>query len=477
MALLKYFKPRQNDSLPDHKSCPSLTAKELKSANDSVSNCHVKSTDRQKYSAYSAEERAQIGKYAAENGPTRASKYFSKILKKNVPEPTARRFRAEYVKKLEELSKNTNGSPVVLKALPTKARGRPLLLGPDLDSAVKEYVESTRKVGGVVNTTLVMAGAEGIVAARDRSLLVANGGHIEITKAWAASLLQRMGYVKRKGSNAGKVSQPHLEELREIFLADIQAEVLMNDIPPDLIFNWDQTGLHLVSTSEWTMNRSGAKVVVISKSDDKRQVTAVLAGTLSGEFLTPQILYQGKTNRCHPKASAPSGWDIWHSENHWSNEDTMKRYLLKVVVPYLNTKRQELHLASSHPALAIFDCFKGQTTPEFLLLLEEHNIFFVQVPANCTDRLQPLDVSVNKPIKDHLRKSFHSWYASEVQKQLLSGVPLASVKVDVSASAIKAKSLHWFVSAWESLKDRPEIIINGFKKTGIYDAVNAAITD
>ena len=196
------------------------------------------------------------------------------------------------------------------------------------------------------------------------------------------------------------------------------------------------------------MNHSGAKVLVISKSDDKRQVTAMLASTLTGEFLMPQILYQGKTNRCHLKSSTPSGWDVWHSENHWSNEETMKRYLFKVVVPFLDAKRKELNLVSSHPALAIFDCFKGQTTPEFLSLLEEHNILSVQVPANCTDRLQPLDVSVNKPMKDHLRKCFHSWYAGEVQKQLLSGVPLSSVTVDVSASVIKATSLHWFQKGW-----------------------------
>ena len=48
------------------KSCPLLTTKELKSANNSVSNCNVKSTDCQNYNAYSAEERAQIGKYTAE---------------------------------------------------------------------------------------------------------------------------------------------------------------------------------------------------------------------------------------------------------------------------------------------------------------------------------------------------------------------------------------------------------------------------
>ena len=51
------------------------------------------------------------------------------------------------------------------------------------------------------------------------------------------------------------------------------------------------------------------------------------------------------------------------------------------------------------------------------------------------------------------------------------------MKIDVSAFVIKEKSLHWFVSAWESLRDRPEIIVNSFRKAGIYDAVNAAITD
>ena len=47
-----------------------------------------------------------------------------------------------------------------------------------------------------------MAAASGLVAARCSGLLQEHGGHIEITKAWAKSLLKRMGYVKRKGSNA-----------------------------------------------------------------------------------------------------------------------------------------------------------------------------------------------------------------------------------------------------------------------------------
>ena len=84
-------------------------------------------------------------------------------MKKKVPEPTARQLKAEYIEKMKELGKisaDSATSPVVEEALPVKVQGRLLLLGPDLDRCVKEYVESTRKIGGVVNTNLVMAGAE-----------------------------------------------------------------------------------------------------------------------------------------------------------------------------------------------------------------------------------------------------------------------------------------------------------------------------
>ena len=56
------------------------------------------------------------------------------------------------------------------------------------------------------------------------------------------------------------------------------------------------------------------------------------------------------------------------------------------------------------PALAIFDSFKGQTTPDIISILQSHNIIAVQVPANCNDKLQPLDVSLNKPVKDEMKK-------------------------------------------------------------------------
>ena len=52
-----------------------------------------------------AEERVIIGRYTAENGPTCASKHLSKLLRKSISEPSAGRYKNEYLLKLNELLK------------------------------------------------------------------------------------------------------------------------------------------------------------------------------------------------------------------------------------------------------------------------------------------------------------------------------------------------------------------------------------
>jgi len=69
----------------------------------------------------------------------------------------------------------------------------------------------------------------------------------------------------------------------------------MEDIPADLIINWDHTGLKYVPVSNYTMEHKGAKRVEIAGSDDKRQLTALFSCTLDEKFLPPQVIYAGKS--------------------------------------------------------------------------------------------------------------------------------------------------------------------------------------
>ena len=167
-------------------------------------------------------------------------------------------------------------------------------------------METQRKVGTAINSAVVMAAAEGIVSAQDITKLVEHRGHINITKSWAKSLLNRMGFVKRKCSTSvGKISLADYEEVKDVFIADVATELLFRDIPKEFVLNWDQTGLSILPTGNWTMEKHGAKSVPIAHTDDKRHITAVLAANATGEYLPPQLIYKGKTTRCHPHAKFP----------------------------------------------------------------------------------------------------------------------------------------------------------------------------
>ena len=148
--------------------------------------------------------------------------------------------------------------------------GRPLLLGEDLDKQVRDYVKYLWERSTAVNTAVVIAAAEGIVMNKNANLLSCNGGGILLTKDWAKNLLRRMGMVKRRVSTKAKVNVEEFEALKEEFLLCIKNIASLDEIPPALIINWDQTGINYVPVSSWTMAVEGSKRVELVGKDDKR---------------------------------------------------------------------------------------------------------------------------------------------------------------------------------------------------------------
>ena len=74
----------------------------------------------------------------------------------------------------------------------------------------------------------------------------------------------------------------------------------------------------------------------------------------------------------------------------------MLMYIAEIIVQFVNRKREDLELNNDHPALAIFDHFKGQLMDRVRQALEDHNIHSVLIPAVYTGELQPMDIFVNR---------------------------------------------------------------------------------
>ena len=99
---------------------------------------------------------------------------------------------------------------------------------------------------------------------------------------YAESLLQQIGYVKRKGMKADRKLLAEFDQVNEAFMKRVVDAVKENKIEPQLVINFDQTGVKLVPTSEWTVAAEEANQAEITGCDDKCEITAVLGISLTG---------------------------------------------------------------------------------------------------------------------------------------------------------------------------------------------------
>ena len=93
------------------------------------------------------------------------------------------------------------------------------------------------------------------------------------------------------------------------------------------------------------------------------------------------------------------------------------------------------------------------------------------LPANTTDRLQPLNLSINKAAKDFLWDKFRQWYAKAVSKSLQKGLDGGIKPVEMPAGVMKELGAKWLVAFYDYTSIHPELVINGFKEAGIVHAL------
>ena len=109
-------------------------------------------------------------------------------------ESTVRLFKKKYLEAVKRRAAQGDSSPV--SSIPSKKMGRPLTLG-NIDPQVQQYIRALRQAEAPVGTSVIIAAAKGIVMSIDQTLLVENGGHIQLTKTWAQSLMHRMGLAEK----------------------------------------------------------------------------------------------------------------------------------------------------------------------------------------------------------------------------------------------------------------------------------------
>ena len=129
---------------------------------------------RDSYVTTSEELKVKVAKYAAEDGASASLRHLKSAQELDLKESTVRGWVTTYQKRLDS-------KPLTVSVLSEKSRGRPLLVGSELEEQVKSFVGQLRSSWAVVNSAIVRAAARDIILAKDANLLEENEG-INLTK-------------------------------------------------------------------------------------------------------------------------------------------------------------------------------------------------------------------------------------------------------------------------------------------------------
>lgn len=143
------------------------------------------------------------------------------------------------------------------------------------------------------------------------------------------------------------------------------------------------------------------------------------------------------------------------------------------ICPYVANVREEYDLPLGQKSLLVFDCFRGQITKDFRSLLKSKRLLYATVPPNCTDKLQPMDLSVNKCAKDFLKSEFQQFYAAEVVNQSGPEGENTCIKVDLSLTRMKELGAKWtFIKLYDYIKSKPDIVRNDFIESSYHTQIS-----
>lgn len=169
-----------------------------------------------------------------------------------------------------------------------------------------------------------------------------------------------------------------------------QMHVAFGKYGKDLTLAADETPIRSVAQNRTTIARVGTESVKIRKvGNEKEQLTAMLAISVSGKKLVPMIIKKGKTQRCLSTLNLGTDQIGAFSKNGWIHGDLMIKFLQESVLPY----------SQGRPCALSLDDFDAHWTIEVQQFADINNIELIHVPPGVTSKFQSLDVRINGILK------------------------------------------------------------------------------
>lgn len=261
-------------------------------------------------------------------------------------------------------------------------------------------------------------------------------------------LLGKWGISYRRRTHKAQRTRFNQEVVYD-FINYFHDKIKMLNVRYEDVYNCDQTNVPYSMESSYTYAKKGSKSISIVGAETTNRVTVMLACNLDGKRkLDPYIIFTGsdkKTGRIrrdfNTKKDLDQNCEYGIQEKGWMDEVQMLRWIEIVWKPHVATINRLTFL--------LLDENASHMTTKVRKAFEMCNTEIEIIPGGYTSQLQALDVGINKPFKNYIRREFDEWLMHNLH------LPLKPSRLNVS---------NWVSKAYADVKQ--STIINSFRKIG-----------
>jgi hypothetical protein len=327
-----------------------------------------------------------------------------------------------------------------------RGAGRPLSYNADMEQLIVQWILEARDLQLPVQRKMIQRKAMAIISPEHPNFRASDG--------WLQKFMRRNSLSLRKHTSIQQNLPAGLERKLEKFIDEVKTFREQHNFPDNLIINMDETPIFFDMPRSSTVTGKGAKEVRIrGTKGGKKRVTYVVSCSAAGEMLKPMVIFKGKTKQTL-KNTKQRERDVLvtFQAKGWMDQGIMRKWIKSILTPHTKVRH----------CLLVFDSFRAHLTDEVLQSLAKVNTTVVVIPGGCTSKVQPVDVSLNKPIKDIVRGLWEDLMVQHVNQSTTSSAPSVS-KDDI---------VDWIVRANTLLSTQGNCVTKSFKVCGLTNALD-----
>lgn len=178
-------------------------------------------------------------------------------------------------------------------------------------------------------------------------------------------------------------------------------EVELAGIPPEKIWNYDESNLTDDPGAKKVLVRRGCKHPEIIKNATKASTSIMMCGNAAGELAPVYVTYKAENVYPEWMEGGPPKARYNRSKSGWFDMKIFEDWFEFTLLPLL--RRQ------TGTKVIIGDNLSSHISVHVIGLCEQNNIKFIALPPNSTHLLQPLDVGFFGPLKKAWRIVLNEW--------------------------------------------------------------------